>query len=150
MQRYKFLCVGALQSDKLVERNQTIRQRYDPVTTSIGNPHVILAGVYWRGGPATPESEADSIHRLKSSAALIPCFDLILGGIAVFLPASRQIIYLGIERTSQLLSSLKALLDFLGGDANHRYLIHLTLAIHLKKSAAQDMLDDLRGGDWDI
>lgn len=140
--------VGAFPQGELAQRIQTLREQYDPVTARITAPHVTLAGTYWRRGPATPEQEADAIAQLESLKGTLAAFPLHLGGIALFAPTERPVIYLQVEPTPALLAVRTALINGLGRDKHHHFTPHLTLAMRLKGPAARQMLDDLHAIDW--
>lgn len=141
--------VGAFPREELADCIQALRQHYDPRTAAITAPHVTLAGTYWRSGQPTSENEAGTIARLRATAARIEPFDLVLGGIRAFLPKSRPVIYLGVEKNPALLAARRALVEALGQDRQRHFSPHMTLAMRLKGAAAQVMLDELRGGEWD-
>lgn len=140
--------VGAFPRGELAQRVQALREQYDPVTARITAPHVTLAGTYWRRGPATPEQEAATIARLQAYNDELTAFSLHLGGIALFAPTERPVIYLQVEPTPALLAVRTALLTILGRDKHHHFTPHLTLAMRLKGPAARRMLDDLHASDW--
>ena len=141
--------VGAFPTGELAERLQQVRLAYDRKTALITPPHVTLAGTYWRSGPPTPENEAQAVAGLQTLRGQVAPFDLILGGIHTFPPASKPIIYLGVERSPQLLAVRQALLGALGSDKHRRFEPHLTLAMRLSAAPAASMLANLRPGEWD-
>ncbi len=141
--------VGAFPEGGLAERIQAVRQRYDPVTARITAPHVTLAGIYWRSGPPNAQNETAAIQRLEQAVPHIAPFEMLLGGVHTFPPAAKPVIYLGVERTSQLLAARQALLKALGPDKHKGFSPHLTLAMRLPAIGAQRMLDDLAGSEWD-
>lgn len=140
--------VGAFPQGEIAARIQAIREHYDPVTARITAPHVTLAGTYWRRGPATPEQEAATITRLQALSGELPAVPLHLGGIALFAPTERPVIYLQIELTPALLAVRAALLSVLGRDKHHHFTPHLTLAMRLKGPTARRMLDELHQSEW--
>ena len=141
--------VGAFPVGELSARIQSVRERYDPKTARITAPHVTLARTYWRGGPPSAENEAQTIRQLEAVCAHIPAFDLVLGGVRSFPPASKPVIYLGVEATSALLRARQALIGAMGPDKHRRFTPHLTLAMRLRGASARAMLADLQGGEWD-
>lgn len=140
--------VGAFPQGELAQRIQALREQYDPVTARITAPHVTLAGTYWRRGPATPEQEAATIDQLQRLHGTLAAFPLHLGGIALFAPTERPVIYLQVEPTPALLAVRTALINILGRDKHHHFTPHLTLAMRLKGPAARKMLDELHQSEW--
>ena len=140
---------GAFPTGELAGRIQQVRLAYDRKTALITPPHVTLAGTYWRSGPPTPENEAQAVAGLQTLRGQVAPFDLILGGIHTFPPASKPIIYLGVERSPQLLAVRQALLGALGSDKHRRFEPHLTLAMRLSAAPAASMLANLRTCEWD-
>lgn len=140
--------VGAFPQGELAQRIQAIREQYDPVTARITAPHVTLAGTYWRHGPATPEQEATTITQLQTLRGTLAAFPLHLGGIALFAPTERPVIYLQVEPTPALLAVRTALINGLGRDKHHHFTPHLTLAMRLKGPTARKMLDELHQSEW--
>lgn len=139
---------GAFPTGELAERIQQVRLRYDRKTALITPPHVTLAGTYWRSGPPTPENEAQAIASLQALCGQVAPFELILGGIQTFPPASKPVIYLCVECSSQLLAVRSKLLDALGSDKHRRFEPHLTLAMRLSRPRAEAMLSELSGSEW--
>ncbi len=147
-QNYRIF-VGAFPDGEIASHIQAIRQQYDPKTARITPPHVTLAGTYWRRGAPTPQNEADAITRLQALKGKIQPFELLLGGIRSFPPADQPVIYLGVEANEGLFSARQALLEILGPDKHSQFSPHLTLAMRLSRTAAQDMLAKLHGSPWD-
>lgn len=140
--------VGAFPQGALAQRIQALREQYDPVTARITAPHVTLAGTYRRRGPATPEQEAETMARLQAIGGKLEAFPLHLGGIALFAPTERPVIYLQVEPTPALLAVRTALINLLGRDKHHHFTPHLTLAMRLKGPTARQMLDALHQSEW--
>lgn len=140
--------VGAFPTGRLSEEIQALRLHCDPKTARITPPHVTLAGTYPRRGPATPEHEADAIARLQAIREKIQPFELALGGIHTFPPASRPVIYLGVERTPSLLAARQSLIEALGLDKHREFSPHLTIAMRLSKAAAEPVLAELLASQW--
>lgn len=145
--RYRIF-VGAFPGGELVERIQLVRLKYDRRTAMITAPHVSLAGTYWRSGPATLENEAQTIASLQEAVQRIRPFNLRLGGIRIFPPVDRPVIYLAVEETSELLQARCLLLESLGPDKHHRYNPHLTLAMRLRGVRAAAALAELNASPW--
>ena len=146
-QEYRIF-VGAFPQGAIASRLQAVREHYDRVTARITAPHVTLAGTYWRRGSATPEQEADTMARLQALSAELTAFSLHLGGIALFAPTARPVIYLQVELTPALLAVRTAVLTVLGRDKHQHFTPHLTLAMRLKGPAARQMLDELHQSEW--
>lgn len=141
--------IGVFPQGELAERLQAVRLKVDPVTARITPPHITLAGTYWRAGSASIENEAVTIQQLDAACRHIAPFKLILGGVRVFPPEERPVIYLGVEKTPGLLAARQALLEVLGPDKHSRYTPHLTLAMRLKADRAGAVIASLTGAAWD-
>lgn len=128
--------VGAFPQGELAQRLQALREQYDPATAAISQPHVTLAGTYWRSGPATPENETALIERLQATQTKIAPFDLVLGGVRRF---GQRVVYLGVRPSEGLLAARQTLLRVIGRDKHRRYTPHLTLAMRL----APDEMDEI-------
>jgi 2'-5' RNA ligase len=139
--------VGAFPTGEIGERIQGIRLRYDSKTARIAPPHVTLAGMYQRSGPATPENEAALIGRLKELEGSLRHFPLILGNVRVFTGAN-PVVYLGVGLTPEMLAARNALVEIMGPDKHGTFAPHLTLAMRLPAEKAQIMLRDLSATDW--
>jgi 2'-5' RNA ligase len=124
-----------------------VRLQHDAKTARITAPHLTMAGIYWRSGPATPDNERDTIARLQAVQGQLQPFELALGGVESFLPFN-NVIYLRVERTAALLAARKVLLDALGPDKERRYTPHLTLTMRLDKDETQALLKELRQSEW--
>lgn len=146
-QEYRIF-IGAFPQGEIAGRLQAVRVHYDPITARITAPHVTLAGTYWRRGPATAEQEAETIARLQALSSALSAFSLHLGGIALFAPTERPVIYLQVEPTPALLAVRTALINVLGRDKHHHFTPHLTLAMRLKGPVARQMLDELHQSEW--
>lgn len=140
--------IGAFPQGEIAGRLQAVREHYDPTTARITAPHVTLAGTYWRRGPATAEQEAETMARLQAIGGELAAFPLHLGGIALFTPTARPVIYLQVELTPALLAVRAAVLAILGRDKHQHFTPHLTLAMRLKGPAARQMLDELHQSEW--
>jgi 2'-5' RNA ligase len=140
--------VGAFPGGEIAARIQALREQYDPATAGITPPHVTLAGTYWRSGPPVPANEAPAIAGLQALRGQVARFELGLGGIGVFPPAARPVIYLGVDKAAGLLAARRALIQALGTDQHVDYVPHLTLAMRLNRAAAAAMLAGLRAGEW--
>lgn len=140
--------VGAFPKGEVAIRIQTLREQIDPVTARITAPHVTLAGTYWRHGPATAANEAETRVLLQSIQTKVAAFTLVLGGIAIFPPADRPVIYLQVETTPALLAVRSTLLTALGPDKHRRFTPHLTLAMRLKGPAADQVVNWLQQSEW--
>jgi 2'-5' RNA ligase len=139
--------VGAFPEGDLADRIQAVRLQYDAKTARITNPHVTLAGTYWRSGSPTPENEADTIERLRSIENQIPPFEIKIGGVETFLPDT-PVVYLHIEPTPGLLAARKTLLHVIGRDKQRHFTPHLTLSMRLDQPKTAALLKQLRQTDW--
>jgi 2'-5' RNA ligase len=139
--------VGAFPTGDLADRIQALRQRHDPQTASITAPHVTLAGTYWRTDPATPENESDTIARLQAVRDQLHSFELQLGGVRSFLPAT-PVLYLHVTPTAELLTVRRTLLAALGQDKHHHFVPHLTLTMRLGKDETESLLARLQETEW--
>ena len=138
--------IGAFPQGELAGRIQALREKYDPRTAAISPPHVTLAGTYWRYGAATPENEAELIHRLQTHVDQIAPFDLVLGGIRRF---GNRVVYLGVKPTGDLLAARRTLLRIVGRDKHRRFTPHLTLAMRLSAAEMDEMVEELEGTTWE-
>lgn len=120
--------VGAFLEGELAAEIQSLRERIDPLTAAMTAPHVTLAGVYWRHGPATAENETVLIHRLQQRQKRLPPFTMELGGVRRF---GDRVLYLGVKPTRELLAIRHTLLRVAGEDKHRRFTPHLTLAQRL-------------------
>jgi 2'-5' RNA ligase len=139
------LFVGAFPGGELAEQIQALRELYDWKTSQISQPHVSLAGTYWRQGPATPTNEARLIHQLSVAAAQLKPFELRLGGIYTF---GQRVIYLGVTLNDEMEHDRQILKSVIGRDKHRRFRPHLTLAMRLDEPAHQAMLSELSGSPW--
>ncbi len=139
--------VGAFPTGELSERIQVLRQSYTTKTARITDPHVTLAGTYWRTGPATPENEAEAIARLQDVQNQIQPFELTFGGVRSFLPVA-PVIYLHVEPTDGLLDARRTLLQVLGQDKHRHFVPHLTLAMRLGRAKSKTLLAQLWQSEW--
>lgn len=139
--------VGAFPEGDLVDRIQAVRLQYDAKTARITDPHVTMAGTYWRSGLATPENEAATIERLRSIAAQLRPFEMRIGGVETFLP-DNPVIYLHIEPMPELLAVRQALLHIIGQDKQRHFTPHLTLTMRLDSTKTAALLPQLRQTDW--
>lgn len=139
--------VGAFIEGELSERIQALRLQYDPVTARISHPHVTLAGLYWRNGPATPENEAETIRRLDILSGLAPSFDLLLQGVHTY-PGKRPVVHLNVLINEGIIEARNLLLSVLGPDKHRHFRPHLTLAMRLPWFEAWSMVSELQETEW--
>ena len=137
--------IGAFPQGELAQQIQEIRERYDPQTAVIAPPHVILAGTFWRTGPATPDNEALLISRLQNLPKHIAPFELILGGIRTF---GRRVAFLNVQPTDELTAVRQQILHRTGKDKHRLFTPHLTLAMRLKPEAIKRTAAELRETVW--
>jgi 2'-5' RNA ligase len=139
--------VGAFPEGDLADRIQAVRLRHDAKTAGITNPHVTLAGTYWRSGSPTPENEARMIEQLRSIEHQLHPFEMKIGGVETFLP-DNPVIYLHIEPTPDLLAVRRALLQAIGSDKHRHFTPHLTLTMRLAAPETETLLKQLRQTEW--
>jgi 2'-5' RNA ligase len=139
--------VGAFPEDDLADRIQAVRLRHDAKTASITNPHVTMAGTYWRNGSPTPENEAATIEQLRSIENRLHPFEMKIGGVETFLPDT-PVVYLQIEPTPELLAARRALLHVIGQDKERHFTPHLTLTMRLDAHKTEVLLNQLRQTEW--
>jgi 2'-5' RNA ligase len=139
--------VGAFPEGDLADRIQAVRLRHDAKTARITNPHVTLAGTYWRSGPPTPENEAATIERLRSIETQLQPFEMKIGGVETFL-LDNPVIYLHVEPAPDLLAARQALLRIIGQDKQRHFTPHLTLTMRLDQPKIEALLPQLRQTDW--
>jgi 2'-5' RNA ligase len=139
--------VGAFPTGEIARRIQGLREASDPKTARITDPHVTLAGTYWRHGPATADNEAETIANLEAACSAIEPFELVLGGVQSFLPLS-AVVYLDVRPTDGLLAARQVLLEVLGRDKHRRFVPHLTLAMRLGRRRSRALLTQLRQTEW--
>jgi 2'-5' RNA ligase len=139
--------VGAFPGGDLADRLQAVRVKYDAKTARITNPHVTMAGTYWRSGSATPESEAHTIEQLRSIENQLQPFEMKIGDVATFLPEN-PVIYLHIDLTPELLMTRQVMLDVIGRDKQRNFTPHLTLTMRLDARRTETLLQQLRQVDW--
>ena len=137
--------VGVLPTGELANKLQAVRKEIDPKTAAITPPHVTLAGVYWRSGPATVRNEDNVITQLKLLAPKISPFELNLENIRTF---GHRVLYLGVEQSKELLALRRALIRILGEDKHRRFAPHLTLAMRLERPLFDEALTKLRDSEW--
>ena len=106
---------------------------------------VILAGTFWRTGPATPDNEALLISRLQNLPKHIAPFELILGGIRTF---GRRVAFLNVQPTDELTAVRQQILHRTGKDKHRLFTPHLTLAMRLKPEAIKRTAAELRETVW--
>jgi 2'-5' RNA ligase len=141
--------VGAFPEGDLAARIQAVRLRYDAKTARITNPHVTLAGTYWRSGLPTPENEVATIEQLRSIENQLHPFEMKIGGVKTFLPDT-PVIYLHIEPTPDLLAVRRALLQAIGMDKQRRFTPHLTLTMRLDQPKTEALLTRLQQTGWHV
>lgn len=139
--------IGAFPEGDLADRIQAVRLKHDAKTARITNPHVTMAGTYWRSGPPTPENEAATIERLRSFENQLRPFEMKIGGVETFLP-DNPVIYLHIESTPELLAARKAMLHVIGQDKQRHFTPHLTLTMRLDQPNTAALLPQLRQTNW--
>ncbi len=139
--------VGAFPEGDLANRIQSVRLRHDARTARITNPHVTMAGTYWRSGSPTPDNEAETIERLRSIENQLHPFEMKIGGVETFLPDT-PVVYLHIEPTPELLAARRALLHVLGQDKQRHFTPHLTLTMRLAAHKTEALLQPLRRTEW--
>jgi 2'-5' RNA ligase len=139
--------VGAFPEGDLADRIQAVRVRHDAKTARITNPHVTMAGTYWRSGLPTPENEAATIERLRSIEGQLHPFEMKIDGVETFLPDT-PVVYLHIEPTPELLDTRRALLHVIGKDKQRHFTPHLTLTMRLDAQKTEALLNQLRGTEW--
>ena len=139
--------IGAFPEGEWVDRVQAVRLRHDTKTARITNPHVTMAGTYWRSGARTPENEAYTIGQLCSIEHQLPPFELKIGDVATFLPEN-PVVYLDIEPTPELLAARQVLLSVIGRDKQRHFTPHLTLTMRLDARQTEALLQQLRQTDW--
>jgi 2'-5' RNA ligase len=139
--------VGAFPGGELAEEIQSLRHDHDPKTARITDPHVTLAGIYQRQGPATLENEAEAVERLLAAQTRIAPFELILGGIRAF-PPQNTITYLHVEPTFDSLAARQSLLEVLGPDKHRTFTPHLTLTMRLDSRQSNLLLRQWKQTTW--
>ncbi|HTP11725.1 MAG TPA: 2'-5' RNA ligase family protein [Anaerolineae bacterium] len=139
--------VGAFPEGYLADRIQAMRLQHDAKTAHITNPHVTMAGTYWRSGSPTPENEAHTIEQLCSIEHQLHPFEMKIGGIETFLPET-AVIYLHIESTPELLAARRTMLDVIGRDKQRHFTPHLTLTMRLDQAKTEALLPQLRQTEW--
>lgn len=139
--------VGAFPEGDLTDRIQAVRLRHDAKTARITNPHVTMAGTYWRNGSPTPENEAHTIEQLRAIEQQLHPFEMKIGGVATFLPEN-PVIYLHIELTPELLAARQVMLNVIGRDKQRHFTPHLTLTMRLAARQTETLLPQLRQTDW--
>ena len=139
--------VGAFPEGDLADRIQAVRLQHDVKTARITNPHVTMAGTYWRNGAPTLEKEAVTIERLRSIENQLRPFEMKIGGVETFLPYN-AVIYLHIEPTAELLAARKTVLHALGSDKHRHFTPHLTLTMRLDQAKTEALLPQLRQTEW--
>ena len=139
--------VGAFPEGDLADRIQVVRLQHDAKTARITNPHVTMAGTYWRSGSPTPENEAHMIEQLHSIEHQLQPFEMKISGVETFLP-DNPVIYLYIEPTPELLAVRRALLNVIGRDKQRHFTPHLTLTMRLDARQTEALLQQLRQTDW--
>ena len=139
--------VGAFPEGDLADRIQAVRLRHDATTACITDPHVTLAGTYWRNGSPTPMNEATTIKRLRSIESQLQPFAMTIGGVETFLP-DNAVLYLHIEPTPDLLAARQAVLQVIGLDKQRYFTPHLTLTMRLDQSKTEALWQQLCQTDW--
>jgi len=138
------LFVGAFPTGELADRIQKVRSEVDSESLSIVDPHVTLAGTYWRNGKATRAGAQGLIDRLERLSPKLKPFDLDMGGIYTF---GKRAIYLGVKPTEPLLEVRRYLINWIGEDKHRRFRPHLTLALDLEDAAFAAALVELQEGE---
>jgi 2'-5' RNA ligase len=137
--------VGAFLGGRLAEDVQALREQYDWKSSQISQPHVSLAGTYWRQGTPNAASEARLIRQLAASARQLKPFQMELGGVYTF---GRRVIYLGVTLSEEMEHIRHILKSVIGRDKHRRYRPHLTLAMRLEEPEQQAMLAELAHTSW--
>ena len=138
------LFVGAFPTGELAERIQKIRAEVDGNSIAIVEPHVTLAGTYWRNGKATRAGAKGVIDRLDRLSPKLKPFELDMGGVYTF---GKRVIYLGVRPTEPLLAIRRDLVNTIGADKHRRFRPHLTLALDLEDAAFAAALAELEEGE---
>ncbi len=139
--------IGAFPEGDLAERIQAVRVQHDAKTARITNPHVTLAGTYWRSGAPTSENEAHTIEQLSAIESWLRPFDMLIGGVETFLPQN-PVIYLHIEPTPELLTARQTVLRAIGSDKQRHFTPHLTLTMRLSGRQTETLIEQLRHTEW--
>lgn len=132
--------VGAFPKGPAAEAIQAWRQRYDPVTARITQPHVTLWGTTWRTGTPTAANEAAAIKQLTHLCTGLSPFELTIGEVAIFKP---HVVYLKAGPLPTLTTIRAALVHALGMDKHQQFTPHLTLAMRLNPEQTRIMLADM-------
>jgi 2'-5' RNA ligase len=139
--------VGVFPEGDLADRIQAVRVQHDAKTALITNPHVTMAGTYWRSGLPTPENEAATIEQLRSIENQLHPFEMKMGGVETFLPDT-PVIYLHIEPAPDLLAVRRVLLQAIGMDKQRHFTPHLTLTMRLDQPKTEALLPQLQQTEW--
>ena len=139
--------VGAFPEGDLADRIQVVRLQHDAKTARITNPHVTMAGTYWRSGSPTPENEAHMIKQLHSIEHQLQPFEMKIGGVETFLP-DNPVIYLHVEPTPELLAARRIMVNVIGRDKQRHFTPHLTLTMRLDARQTETLLKELRQTEW--
>ena len=139
--------VGAFPEGDLADRVQAVRLRHDAKTAHITNPHVTIAGTYWRNGSPTADSEAHTIEQLRSIENQLQPFEMKIDGVETFLP-DNPVIYLHVEPTPELLAARRIMLNVIGRDKQRHFTPHLTLTMRLDARQTETLFQQLRQTDW--
>lgn len=138
------LFIGAFPTGELADRIQKIRAEVDSESLAIVDPHVTMAGTFWRNGKPTRAGAQGLIDRLDRLAPKLKAFDLDMGGIYTF---GKRVIYLGVRPTEPVLAVRRYLINWIGEDKHRRFRPHLTLAMDLEDADFGAALAELEEGE---
>ena len=138
------LFVGAFPTGELADRIQKIRAEARGGYVTSLEPHVTLAGTYWRNGKATRAGAQGVIDRLDRLSSTLKPFVLDMGGVYTF---GKRVIYLGVRPTEPLLAVRGRLIKVIGEDKHRRFRPHLTLAMNLEAADFAAALADFEAGE---
>ena len=138
------LFIGAFPTGELADQIQRIRGEVDGKSITIVDPHVTVAGTYWRNGKATRAGAQGLIDRLDRLSPKLKSFELDMGGVYTF---GKRVIYLGVRPTDPLLAIRAHLVNTIGEDKHRRFRPHLTLALDLEDASFAAALAELKEGE---
>ncbi len=138
--------IGAFPTGELADHIQKVRTQVDGASVSIIDPHVTLAGAYWRNGKPTHAGAQGLIDRLEKLSGSMKPFELDMGSIYTF---GKRAIYLGVRPTEPLLDVRRQLIKVIGEDKHRRFRPHLTLAMDLEEAAFGAALAELKKSEFE-